>query len=128
VQIGGAGYDVQTTIHNLPTILLIIFICIPFYLASQLFVKLSILVFYLRVFRYHISRTFVLATIALCVIWFIAYSLWDILICSPVEAQWNVTLISEGKGSCGNLKPLYQSGIITNMVTDLFILILPLSK
>ncbi|KAH7322422.1 hypothetical protein B0I35DRAFT_182640 [Stachybotrys elegans] len=126
VQIGGAGYDMQTTINNLPTILLIIFLTIPFYLASQLFIKLSILVFYLRVFRYHISRIFILATIALCVAWFIAYFLWNLLVCSPVQAQWKPNLLMLGQGRCSNMKALYSSGIITNMVTDLFILAIPL--
>lgn len=114
--------------NNLPTILLMTFVLVPHYLATLLFSKVSMLTFYLRVFETHKLRIWALSTIGVCVAWFIAHLLANIFICSPVEAQWKMELLISGEGVCQEQVPLFQSMIITNMLIDLIIMALPLSK
>jgi hypothetical protein len=126
--VAGTGYEQTEAAANIPTILLLTFITVPMYLTTLLACKLSMLAFYLRVFQKQSLRVYVFVTMGLCVLWFISHFLANVFICSPVEAQWKIELIMSGQGTCGNQIPIFQSMIITNMLTDMIIMILPISE
>jgi hypothetical protein len=85
------------------------------------------LCFYLRIFERHTLRMWVIGTMVVCGIWFIAHVLTNVFICTPVAAQWRMELLMSGEGTCGEQIPLFQSMIISNMLTDLIIMALPIS-
>ncbi len=61
-------------------------------------------------------------TLGLVIFWGLAHFLAVVFICSPVESQWDLNLT----GKCGDQIKLFQSLIITNIVTDLVIMFLPI--
>lgn len=91
------------------------------YLNSLGVIKLSVLSFYLRVFVSKGVRVVIKITMGAVVLWAVVHGLGMVFICSPVSYQWDMT----HKGTCGNKIALYASLIITNIVTDIFIMALP---
>lgn len=65
-------------------------------------------------------------TIVFCIVWGVAHFLANVFICSPVKAQYD--LEAAASGACGDQIRLAQSLIITNIVGDLFIMVLPMSE
>lgn len=128
MQVAGTGYEQVETMANIPTILLLTFITVPTYLGCLLFSKLSMLCFYLRIFETQAPRRLVFGTMILCMCWFVSHFLANVFICKPVPAQWKMELVMSGEGTCGDQIPIFQSMIISNMLTDLIIMILPMSK
>ncbi|CAI6095067.1 hypothetical protein V2G26_005126 [Clonostachys chloroleuca] len=126
LQVAGTGYEQVETMANIPTILLLTFITVPTYLGCLLFSKLSMLCFYLRIFETQAPRRLVFGTMILCMCWFVSHFLANVFICKPVPAQWKMELVMSGEGTCGDQIPIFQSMIISNMLTDLIIMILPM--
>ena len=85
-------------------------------------VKISILLFYRRIF---VTKSFRIASMILiwcCVAWFIAIFLLDIFQCSPVQRQWNRAL----PGTCINDRLSFVANGIFNIVIDFATLLLPM--
>ncbi|KAK8122489.1 hypothetical protein PG984_011159 [Apiospora sp. TS-2023a] len=123
----GEGYhmDPSTPEHpvlmsNLPLILRVTMAFQLLYLNSLGVIKLSVLSFYLRVFVSEGVRLAIKITMGAVVLWAASHALGMVFICSPVPYQWDMTY----KGTCGNQIALYASLIITNIVTDIFIMAL----
>ena len=84
--------------------------------------KISVLILYYRIF---IPRGFRYLTIALGVIsvlWWLGTFLSDILICLPVEYNWNPTV----PATCGNKQILWIIPPIPWIITDFAVVALPL--
>ncbi|RYP85122.1 hypothetical protein DL770_005102 [Monosporascus sp. CRB-9-2] len=119
----GGGYDQNEhpeVLSNLRYINKVIFGLQQAYVVALAATKASVLCFYLRVFA---TTNVVRASkwlLGFCVIWALAFMLAPIFICRPVSAQWT------GLGKCSKPPPLIQSCIITNVVSDLVIMLLPM--
>lgn len=93
------------------------------YNLCTLFVKLSILSFYLR---FSIDRAFRLAVYAVMFIT-VGYTLPNALlflyICKPIASYWDWTIPDS---TCINQQAVFDSANILNMATDFMILLLPI--
>ncbi|KAF7536108.1 hypothetical protein G7054_g4835 [Neopestalotiopsis clavispora] len=87
--------------------------------------KISILLFYLRVFPQQTFRYMVFVMISLNAMYAIGFSLAVILQCSPVDGAWR-SWDGEYKAKCFNVNYLGWSGAGANIFFDVTTLILPL--
>lgn len=93
------------------------------YLLALGTIKISVLYFYLRIFGTHgRTRILVFATMALVAMWLIAYVFTAIFLCTPIRKQW-MPLID---GKCGDQLAMDESMVITNIITDIIIMLLPM--
>ncbi|KAJ4347973.1 uncharacterized protein N0V89_009345 [Didymosphaeria variabile] len=92
-----------------------------FYDCALVFVKLGILAFYHRVFVVPLFRKIVTATAIFVIAWGIGITVTLALACRPIEAFWDASV----KGDCLNLVHFTYFTNITNMVTDVWIFLMP---
>ncbi|KAF2640929.1 hypothetical protein P280DRAFT_399564 [Massarina eburnea CBS 473.64] len=92
-----------------------------FYDIALVMVKLGILAFYFRVFAVPLFRKFVVATAAFVIAWGIGITVTLALACQPIEAFWD----SDVKGKCLNLVNFTYFTNITNLITDIWIFLMP---
>ncbi|KAI9162923.1 Satratoxin biosynthesis SC19 cluster protein [Paramyrothecium foliicola] len=109
--------------QNFPTYMQIILSFQLLYTLALTFVKCSILMFYRRIFVSGKMQKLTWLTIGIVVLWWISHSLAMLFICHPVAFWWDLTI--EG-GYCLDQVPIYVSLIITNIITDLIIMALPM--
>jgi len=91
------------------------------YLWTLVALKLSQLFLYMRVFAIHI-RNWILAGIAIVVIWGLVFTFIFIFLCNPVKQQWSLERI----GRCMDQMLVLKCVIMTNVLTDVFIFALPI--
>lgn len=108
------------------------------YAPALFFIKLSLLLFYRRVFTtksqtVHARRmkTAIYAVGTYVTAAYLASQFSYIFICSPICFWWdaayvNVGLQSPSTGKCANLVPRLMSLAIINIISDFFILLLPM--
>ena len=85
-------------------------------------VKLGILSFYYRVFVVPLFRKIVLTTAAFIICWGIGITVTLLLVCRPLEAYWD----SNVTGKCLDLVTFTYFTNITNLITDLWIFLIPI--
>ncbi|KAH7304200.1 integral membrane protein [Stachybotrys elegans] len=126
----GCGYDLfptsphyATLLNNLTVFMQVILSFQLLYMMALTFVKLSVLVFYQRIFVSPGMKKLVYATIGLIIVWCISHSLAMLFICHPTAFWWDQTIPG---GYCLNQIPIYISLIITNIFTDIVIMLLPM--
>jgi hypothetical protein len=93
------------------------------YAFSMVTVKISILLFFIRIF---ITRSFRIAArigMAISVMWGMSVILEGFLLCRPLAFNWDATIKG---GVCGNRNAAFVAAGATNMITDVGIMILPL--
>lgn len=61
--------------------------------------------------------------LGLIVVWGVGTSLGMVLVCTPVRSNWDT---SRTALDCKNQNAMYQSLVITNVVTDFLIICLPM--
>ena len=95
------------------------------FLTGTTFSKLAILALYKRVFttRPYILATFTIGT--LVVFTFIGGILASAFICRPFSYHWNRTIHG---GHCGDIVAGYRWVGLPNIITDFFILLLPIPE
>ncbi|KAI1179135.1 hypothetical protein F4777DRAFT_534454 [Nemania sp. FL0916] len=86
--------------------------------------KISILLMYKRIFatRKFITMTWVL--IGVVVAWTLSFTLAFTFSCIPIQSQWDHSI----EYSCINVVALFTTALVTDVVTDFLILILPIYK
>jgi hypothetical protein len=84
--------------------------------------KLSILFLYKRIFTLQRFRIAIYITMGICIVWFLGGLLPTIVQCIPVEYNWN----RSSSGTCIDMKMLFAGITISNLLTDVLLLILPL--
>jgi hypothetical protein len=92
-----------------------------FYDCALVFVKLGILAFYHRVFVVPLFLKIVTATAAFVIAWGIGITVALALACRPIEAYWDASV----EGYCLNLVQFTYFTNITNMITDVWIFLMP---
>jgi hypothetical protein len=91
------------------------------YLWALAALKLSQLCFYWRAFSFKLVKWIYLVG-AIVISWGLAFTFVFIFHCDPVQQQWSLERI----GHCVDQILVLKCIIITNVVTDLFIFILPI--
>jgi len=101
-------------------------IILPFealYGITLMFVKSSMVFFYLRIFgTKRAFRISAYATITFIVLWAISVVLETFLLCRPLAYNWDQTI----KGTCGDRNTVYVSAGALNIVSDFMVLALPI--
>ncbi|OBT84327.1 hypothetical protein VE02_07274 [Pseudogymnoascus sp. 03VT05] len=90
--------------------------------TSLMFIKLSILCFYIRIFN---VKPFIMASIAVAVLvvrWALSVILCGFLLCRPFEYNWDQSI----EKSCGDHIKSYTITGALNIVTDALVLGLPM--
>lgn len=85
--------------------------------------KMSQLALYMRVFANQL-RNWVYGVGAVVMLWAIIFNFLFIFLCDPIAQQWTV----ERVGHCMDQILLLKCLIMTNLVTDLFIVVLPIKS
>jgi hypothetical protein len=83
--------------------------------------KISQLALYMRVFANQLQN-WVYGVGAIVVVWAVVFNFLFIFLCDPIAQQWTV----ERVGHCMDQILLLKSLILTNLCTDLFIVVLPI--
>ena len=113
--------------HNITKILQIFYYTELLYLASVALTKISILLFYLRIFPDTKLRRAIWFTIVLCILYLIAFVLATALQCLPIRIAWQ-HWDGEHHGKCLNLNHLGWASAAVNIVLDLVVIGLPLRE
>ena len=87
------------------------------------FTKLSVLLFYKRVFRGNTFNAAVWTMIAIVVVWTVAFFLANVLQCYPIWINWNAS--GAQADQCINTNMMYKAQAWTDVLTDIMILSLP---
>ncbi|KAJ1323263.1 hypothetical protein MN608_11410 [Microdochium nivale] len=123
----GVGYDMfpDSPVYpiltgNLQRILELTFAYTLIYIWALGALKLSQLFLYLRTFSVQL-RGWILGGIIMVVAWGVAFTLVFVFLCDPVKQQWTLERI----GKCIDQITVLKALILTNVVTDLFIVVLP---
>lgn len=112
---------INTVADNMEFILQVTFGFTLVYLWALASMKLSQLCFYHRAFSLHLKK-WIYGVAAICIIWVLTFTFIFIFLCNPVRQQWTIDRI----GSCLDQIMVLKCIIMTNVVTDLFIVILPI--
>ena len=94
----------------------------PFWAAACSAVKISILCLYLSIFPNRRFRYLAYSIMGLTSCYCLGFILRTLLICSPIEYNWNKNI----HGSCGDTNAASIAGGISNMVLDIIVIILPM--
>jgi fatty-acid desaturase len=95
------------------------------YLASVALTKISILLFYLRIFPQKSLRKIIYFTIGLCIAYMIAFVLATALQCIPVRIAWE-HWDGEHHGKCIDLNADAWCSAASNIILDLIVILLPM--
>ncbi|KAK0726434.1 hypothetical protein B0T21DRAFT_292939 [Apiosordaria backusii] len=91
------------------------------YLWALFALKMSQLGFYLRAFSLHL-KIWIYIVSAICIVWAIFFTFLFTFLCDPIEQQWTLERI----GHCMDQILVLKCIIMTNILTDLMIVILPM--
>ena len=119
----GLGQHIAHIHTSHPRLDLALFVMNLIYSTGLTLVKLSVLLFYARVFRtvrtYRISFWIVGFMI---VAWYIAIDFLVIFSCIPVQKSWNTSI----PGHCLDRQAEFVGAAIPNILTDFILLVLPM--
>lgn len=97
------------------------------YLASVALTKISILLFYLRIFPQKSLRKIIYFTIGLCIAYMVAFVLATALQCIPVRIAWE-HWDGEHHGKCIDLNADAWCSAAGNIILDLIVILLPMRE
>lgn len=97
------------------------------YFISVATLKLSLLLFYLRIFPSTTVRRLLWATVVFDVLYAIAFTMTTMLQCRPISHFW-MKWDGEHQGRCANINAVGWANAIISIVLDLWILAVPLSQ
>ncbi|KAH7109827.1 hypothetical protein B0J11DRAFT_233625 [Dendryphion nanum] len=124
VVLGNAGHHAWASTSKIPKALQILVAVQCLYATSLCLIKVSICLFYNRIFAFRNFQITSWVAIALVICWAIGAILYAFLSCRPFHYTWDPTMIG---GSCVKNKviPYVIIGAL-DVVIDIFILVLPL--
>jgi|SRR5690242_11620924 len=98
-----------------------------FYVTSIATTKISILLFYLRIFPRAELRKAIWITIVVCFLYIVSFLTATALQCIPISIAWK-KWDGEHRGQCINLNADAWSAAAINIVLDLVVIVLPLNE
>ncbi|KAF2451836.1 hypothetical protein P171DRAFT_12575 [Karstenula rhodostoma CBS 690.94] len=124
----GMGKDIWfVPFNNITEILEIFYFTELLYLTAIALTKISILLFYLRIFPHQGLRRIIYFTIVLCVLYIIGFVTATALQCLPVRQAWE-RWDGEHAGTCTNLNAIAWLSAGINILLDLIVIILPMRE
>lgn len=122
----GLGKDIWTVpFDNITAILKIYYFDEDLYLTALPLVKISILIFYLRIFPQTWFRYACFATMTACVGYGIAFLLVSVFQCQPIALAWD-HWDGEHLGKCNDINAQGWTSAALNVVLDVVVLVLPM--
>ncbi|KAK3989319.1 hypothetical protein QBC44DRAFT_291130 [Cladorrhinum sp. PSN332] len=128
VYVSGVGHDFDPNspyfpalLNNLSFMLKMTFIFTLFYIWALIALKLSQLWFYYRAFSVQL-KVWIYASGAVISIWGIIMTFVFTFLCTPVNLQWTL----DRPGKCMDQITVLKSIIMSNVLTDLLIVVLPM--
>lgn len=125
VALGGAGYHI---IHlrepHIVKLSQTIFAAQVLYALTLGFTKMSITWMMKRIFFEQSYAVVAYAIMAFCFAWMVQTVLTGVLICQPVNMNWDPAL--REVGHCGNQMVAFAAVSIVDIITDILILVLPI--
>jgi len=98
-----------------------------FYLSAIALTKVSILLFYLRIFPNPVFRRLVYVALAYCIGYILGTVIALVFQCNPISLAWD-RWDGEHPGKCFNLNLLGWMSAALNIVGDLIVICLPLHE
>jgi len=104
-----------------------------FYVAEVIYfvevpaVKLSLLLFYLRIFPTKLVRRLLWATVAFNVVYGVAFTFLGIFQCTPISYFWT-RWDTEHEGKCLNINIVVLTNAAISIALDIWMLAIPLSQ
>ncbi|KAH7410485.1 hypothetical protein DE146DRAFT_675190 [Phaeosphaeria sp. MPI-PUGE-AT-0046c] len=124
----GLGRDIWTLpFDNITKTLEIFYFAELFYLTAVGLTKISVLLFYLRIFPRRSLRRAIWVTITVCVLYIIAFVTTTALQCIPVRISWE-QWDGEHHGKCLSLSAVGWSSAAINIVLDLVVMVIPIRE
>ncbi|KAF2732466.1 hypothetical protein EJ04DRAFT_565929 [Polyplosphaeria fusca] len=124
----GLGKDMWTVpFDKITHILHIYYFDESFYLSAIALTKISILLFYLRIFPNRDFRRAVYLTITLCALYILAFIPVTIFQCLPIHLAWE-RWDGEHHGKCINVNAEGWTSAAFNIIFDLVVICLPLRE
>lgn len=96
------------------------------YAASRLFLRHSIILFYLRIFTVGNPRPVIIGTMVVNTLLSVGVAASVAFQCMPISLFWNRWDMKELNGHCLPSTPVFWSGAIASMVMDVWVILLPL--
>ena len=122
----GLGQDIWTVpFENITKILKVYYFDEDLYLTCLPLVKISMLLFYLRIFPQRWFRIACFVTMAACVGYAIAFLLVSVFQCRPIPMAWE-NWHGEMRGVCNDINAQGWTSAAINVVLDIIVLGLPL--
>jgi hypothetical protein len=97
------------------------------YLTSCGLTKISVLLFYLRIFPDRGLRRLIWGTIVLCILYIVIFVIVTALQCIPVHIAWE-KWDGEHRGQCMSLNALGWTSASINILLDLIVMVLPVKE
>ncbi|KZM23646.1 uncharacterized protein EKO05_0000115 [Ascochyta rabiei] len=124
----GMGTDMWlVSFENITKILQIFYYTELLYLASIALTKISVLLFYLRIFPHQGLRRIIYVTIVICAMYIIAFVTATALQCLPIRFAWE-RWDGEHHGKCVNLNADAWASAAVNIILDLVVIIIPMRE
>lgn len=99
-------------------------------MTETTFIKISLLVQYLRIFKAGAMRWTCIVLIVVVTLWGIGFSFSGWFACNPVRGAWNRTIpakcVGFGFGDVGGLIVMFTAHSATNMTFDIIIFLAPM--
>lgn len=125
----GLGRDVWTvTTDQLSNFAKYLYVLETFYMAEMAITKLSLSLFYLKIFPGMTIRRLLVGTCILNAAFGFAFVTSSIFACTPVSRFWTQFIHPEGPGHCINLNVFVWTHAASNIAMDLWMIALPLSQ
>lgn len=122
----GLGKDIWTLpFSNITELLKVYYFDEDLYLTALPMVKISIIMFYLRIFPQPLFRKCCHGAIVLCVGYGLAFLLVSVFQCRPINYAW-LRWDGEHQGSCNNINAQGWTSAAINVVLDFVIIGLPI--
>jgi hypothetical protein len=96
------------------------------YAASRLFLRHSIILFYLRIFTIGNPRPVIIGTMVVNTLLSVGVAASVAFQCQPISLFWTRWDLTPNKGHCLPSTPVFWSGAIASMVMDVWVILLPL--
>ncbi|KAI0445058.1 hypothetical protein F4803DRAFT_548469 [Xylaria telfairii] len=88
--------------------------------------KVSILLFYRRIFRGQVFSTITVHLIVLSVLWGVSFFFATLFICIPTHYSWTATQgTPDFAAHCYDPSPMFYGSAVSNMIVDILILLIP---
>ncbi|KAI0202651.1 hypothetical protein F4808DRAFT_68624 [Astrocystis sublimbata] len=129
---GGLGRDMSVLALQYPDAVVVLFQSAFAgelgYTYSSPLIKLSVLVFYRRIFPTRAVRLGTLIIGTTCILWCIAITILDFIQCRPLKAFWYIELQALPTTHCINPIQSFLGNSLANSLIDLFTLTLPINE